>query len=149
MSHPFPANLEDIIKIQTKTARELKFWENVSPPQHVTCNVSCVTCHMSCVMCHMSHVMCHMSCVTCHFFLLLFLDSMVKLISGGSVINSVTSNWTGTNRHVSNWMRAGLSRDFLMTFSWLSHDFCMTFLWLFHDFLINFSWLSYEFLMTF
>ena len=42
-------------------ARELKLWENVHPPQHVTCHVSCVTCHMSRVTCHVSHVMCHMS----------------------------------------------------------------------------------------
>ena len=34
---------------------------------------------------HVSHVMCHVSHVT--FFLLFFLDKVVKLIGGGSVIN--------------------------------------------------------------
>ena len=34
--------------------------------------------------CHMSYVTCHMSCVACIFF---FLDIVVKLIGGGSVIN--------------------------------------------------------------
>ena len=37
-------------KSQTLRARELEFWENVHPLQHVTCN-------MSHVMFHMSHVM--------------------------------------------------------------------------------------------
>jgi hypothetical protein len=52
-------------KSQTRRARELKFWENVHPPQHVTC-------HMSHVTCHMSYVTCNVSCVTCHIFYLIF-----------------------------------------------------------------------------
>ena len=63
-------------KSQTRRARELKFWENVHPPQHVTC-------HMPHVTCHVSHVTCHVSHVTCNFFF----DKPVKLIGGGSVIN--------------------------------------------------------------
>ena len=59
----------------------------LTPQHHVTCHMLHVTCHMSCVMCHMSRVTCYMSHVTCHFFLLLFLDKVVKLIGGGSVIN--------------------------------------------------------------
>ena len=43
-------------------ARELKFWETVHPPKHVTCHMSRVT------MCQVSHVTCHMSRVMCHFF---------------------------------------------------------------------------------
>ena len=39
--------------------------------------------NMSRVMCHVSHVTCHMS----HVFLFVFLDKVVKLIGGGSVIN--------------------------------------------------------------
>ena len=46
-----------------------------SPPQHVTCHVSCVTCHVSHVICHMSHVM-------CHFFSSSFSDKVVKLVQG-------------------------------------------------------------------
>ena len=61
----------------------------------VTCHVSCVMCHVSHVTCHMSHVTCHMSHVMCHmsqfflffFYNIFFLDKMVKLICGGSVIN--------------------------------------------------------------
>ena len=54
--------------------------------------MSQVMCHMSRVMCHMSFVMCYMSCVTCHvshvtIFLIIFLDKVVKLVGGGSVIN--------------------------------------------------------------
>ena len=45
--------------------RELKFWENDHPPQHLIFDVS--------------HVMCHMLCVTCHFF---FTEKVVKLIGG-------------------------------------------------------------------
>ena len=33
-------------KSLTIRARELKLWENVHPPQHVTCDVSHVTCHV-------------------------------------------------------------------------------------------------------
>ena len=46
---------------QTVRARRLKFLENVHPPPHVTC-------HMSCVICHMSHVKCHMPRVTWHHY---------------------------------------------------------------------------------
>ena len=45
---------------------ELKFWENVHPPKHVTCHMSHGTCHVSHVTCHLSHVTCHLSPVTCH-----------------------------------------------------------------------------------
>ena len=38
-------------KSQTIRARELKFQENVHPPQHVTCHMSWVTCHVSHVKC--------------------------------------------------------------------------------------------------
>ena len=56
-----------------------------SPPKHVTCHVSCVT---SGVMCHLSHVTCHMSYFIYLFnFYLFFLEKVVKLIRGGSVIN--------------------------------------------------------------
>ena len=45
------------------------------------------TCHMSCVTCDMSPVTCHMS----NFFLFyFFLDKVVKLVWGGSVINRPT-----------------------------------------------------------
>ena len=52
-------------KSQTVRARELKFWENVHPPQ--TCHMSCVTCH---VPCHVSDVTCHVSHVTFLFFII-------------------------------------------------------------------------------
>ena len=48
---------------------------------------SCVMCHVSHVMCHKSRVKCHVSGVTCNFFSSSFLDKVVKLIGGGSVIN--------------------------------------------------------------
>ena len=61
------------------------------------CHVSCVTCHLSRLTCHLSRVTCHMSPVTCQtiFFLLFifiysfiyFLDKVVELVDGGSVIN--------------------------------------------------------------
>ena len=51
-------------KSQTIKARELKFWENVHPWQHVTFHVSHVTCHMLHVTCHLSHVTCPVSHVT-------------------------------------------------------------------------------------
>ena len=45
---------------------------------------------MSHVTCHVSHGTCHMSCVTCNmsqfFIIIFFLDKVVKLIGGGSVI---------------------------------------------------------------
>ena len=44
--------------------------------------MSYLTCHMSCVTCHVSHV-------TCNIFLF-FLDNVVKLIGGGSVIKEST-----------------------------------------------------------
>ena len=65
---------------KTVRARELKFWES-----HVTCHMSCVTCHLSLVTFHMSHVTFHMSCA--HNFSFLFLDKVVKLVVGRSVIN--------------------------------------------------------------
>ena len=70
-------------KSQTIRARELKFSENVHPPQHVIYHVSRVKCHVSRVTCHMSCVTCHMS----YFFFFFFFDEVVKLIGGGSVIN--------------------------------------------------------------
>ena len=64
-------------------------------------HMSHVTYHMSYVMCNMSHVPCHMSYVTClmshipyHvyniyfcFSYFAFLDKVVELVGGGSVIN--------------------------------------------------------------
>ena len=45
-------------------------------------------------MCHMSNLMCDMSCVVspvpCHFFSFSFLDKVVKLVGGGSVIHGAT-----------------------------------------------------------
>ena len=62
-------------------AGELTLGENVHPPPCVTCNVSHVTFHMS-------HVRCHVSGVKCHhfFFFFSFLDKVVELVRGGSVI---------------------------------------------------------------
>ena len=51
---------------QSRRARELKFLQNVNPPQNVTRHMSCVMCHMTRVTCHVSHVKCHMSQFTCH-----------------------------------------------------------------------------------
>ena len=70
--------------------------------------MSHVTCHMSRGTCHVSHVTCHMSRVTCHFFLLLlllsfsfFLDKVLELIGGGSVINGATpSSFLGMARRM-------------------------------------------------
>ena len=42
---------------------------------------------MSHVISHKSHVTCHVSHVTCHVSHVIFLDKMMKLIGGGSVIN--------------------------------------------------------------
>ena len=53
----------------------------------VMCHMSCVTCHVSHVTCHMSHVIYYMSHVFFSLFFLLFLDKMVGLVGGGSVIN--------------------------------------------------------------
>ena len=53
-----------------------------------TCHESGFTFYVSHVMCHMSGDMCHMSCVTCHMsHVNFFLDNVVKLVSGGYVIN--------------------------------------------------------------
>ena len=53
--------------------------------------MSHIMCHMSYVTCHVSHVMCHTSCVTCHvshvFSIIIFLDKVLELVGGGSVIN--------------------------------------------------------------
>ena len=68
---PFPQYLHNIIKKQTVRARELKFWENVHPPQRVMC-------HVSCVMCHVSHVTCHVSHVTCHYFFYYIFFCLIK-----------------------------------------------------------------------
>ena len=54
------------------------------PPPCLTCHMSSVMCHMSCAMCHMSCAMCHVSRVMCHAF---FLDIVMGLVGGGSVIN--------------------------------------------------------------
>ena len=72
LSNPFVQNLQDTVR-----AGELKFWENVHPPQSVTC-------HMLRVMCQLSRVRCHMSHIIILFF---YLDKVVELVGGGSVIN--------------------------------------------------------------
>ena len=45
--------------------------------------------HLSCIICQMSRVWCHMSCVTRHtsHTFVVFLDKVVKIVIGGSVIN--------------------------------------------------------------
>ena len=53
------------------------FW-NSAPPPPVMCQISRVICHVLCVTCHVSH-----------FFKTVF-DKVVKLVSGGSVINGAT-----------------------------------------------------------
>ena len=60
---------------------------------HVMCHVSRVMCHVSCVTCHVPHVTCHMLCVTYHnvFLVFFFVEKVVKLIGGGSVINEAYS----------------------------------------------------------
>ena len=75
-SNHFPA--------QTKRARELKFWEKVSPQpcvpyhvSHVTCHMSGVTCHISCVMCPMSHFF--------YFFYYFFLTDQWRVCFQGSL----------------------------------------------------------------
>ena len=65
MSQPFSPNLKKYHKSQIKRDRELKFWYNVHPLQHVKYQ-------MSSVMCHMSYVTCHMSCVTCHNYIYIY-----------------------------------------------------------------------------
>ena len=54
--------------------------------------MSHITCNMSHVMCQLSRVRCHVSGVTCnHFFLFFFssffIDKVLELVGGGSVIN--------------------------------------------------------------
>ena len=60
------------------------FTERQTPP--------CVTFHMSNVTCHISPAICHMSGVRCQvlkiFFL--FIDKVMELVCGGSVINGPT-----------------------------------------------------------
>ena len=56
------ARLQSSMPSGTPGVRELKFWENVHHPQHVTCHVSCVSCHIS-------RVTSHMSCFLLLFFL--------------------------------------------------------------------------------
>ena len=54
--------------------------EGLPPP---TCHIPCVTCHVTCVTCHVTCVTCQVSHIF-HFF------KVVKLDSGGSVINGAT-----------------------------------------------------------
>ena len=49
-----------------------------------------VICHMLCVMCHVPLVRCQVSYVTFYIYFLFFLDTLVKLVNGGSVISGVT-----------------------------------------------------------
>ena len=69
---------------------ELESWnfERIVTPQHM----SHVTSHMSCVTCQVSGVRCQVSHFTCNFYLFFFsfLDKLVKLVSGGSVIHGPT-----------------------------------------------------------
>ena len=57
----FPSRSSNHFPAQTVKAREVKVWENIYPPQHVTC-------HMSNVTRHMLFVTCHISCVTFPIF---------------------------------------------------------------------------------
>ena len=50
-------------------------------------NMSHVMCHVSHVTCHVSHVTSYMSCVMCPMSPFFFVDKVVKLIGGRSVIN--------------------------------------------------------------
>ena len=52
---------------------------------HVMSNVPCVKCYMSHVTHQVSHVTYHVSC-----FFVCFIDTVGKLLGGGSVINGVT-----------------------------------------------------------
>ena len=76
---PFPEQVCITVHcpISPLRARELTFLQKVHLP---------LTCHVSCVICHVSHVTCHVSHATCNFF---FQDKVMKLASGGSVINGV------------------------------------------------------------
>ena len=52
--------------------------------------MSGVTCHVLGVTCQVSGVRCHVSGVTClMFFLLFFLDKVVGLVGGGSVLTDI------------------------------------------------------------
>ena len=66
---PFSLNLQNIINPKKVEQRELKFWEDVQPQQHISC--------------HMSHVMCCMWHI--------FFDKVVKLMGWGYVINGAFS----------------------------------------------------------
>ena len=71
-------------------ARELNFWEKAHIPPLFICQVSHVRCQVSHVICHVSHFTRHMSHVTYHiylFFIYIFSDKVVNLVSGGFVIN--------------------------------------------------------------
>ena len=72
----FSSKYSEHQKYQTVQARELTFWYNV----HLTSGVKC---HMSGFMCQLSAVRCDMSHVSVTFFM----DKVVKLVGGGSVIN--------------------------------------------------------------
>ena len=56
-----------------------------SPP--TLCHISYVTCHVSLVSCQVSGVTCHMLRIIIIIYFLLFLDKVLKLVGGGSVIN--------------------------------------------------------------
>ena len=78
LTYPFVQNLS-----QTgRKSRGAEYLRQCSPP--TMCHMSCVTCHVSNVRCQVSGVRCQVSSVT---FFSLFLDSMEKLLSGGSAIN--------------------------------------------------------------
>ena len=73
-----PCGVFHLFAVLVVRARELTFWENVHLPPPVTCQVSHVTCHV-----HMSPVTCHMS----NFIYIYFFYKVLKLVSGGYVIN--------------------------------------------------------------
>ena len=55
--------------------------------------MSGVTCQVSGVRCHLSDVRCQMSCVRHNYYsFYLFLEKVVGLVGGGSVINGPTSS---------------------------------------------------------
>ena len=70
VSQPFLPYFQNLINHKPEELGSWNFEIMFTPPQHVTCR--------------MSHVMCLVSRVTCHIF---FCCKVVKLISGGSVIN--------------------------------------------------------------
>ena len=73
----FFSNSSKYHKSPTVRARELKFRENVHPPQHVTC-------HVSYVMCQMSHITCHVSRAT------FFLTKLWSLLVEGLLLTGTT-----------------------------------------------------------